>query len=176
MDVGHALAIAEIERFQLAGVEDLLQLIVWESSEPRAHVWLGRIGAAECVSMVVRDAEELREVPRRIRAAANGQEIDDLNEEPRLTAARLADHAHEVTQAGQKAVVADSKQWPARHVADARRLDNNRARTPAGETFAPVKNVGRYEPIVTRSPGDHGGHPGALDQFDRANFHRREQA
>ena len=84
--------------------------------------------------MAVRDAEELREVSRGIRATADGQEIDDLDEQTRFAATGFAHHSHEVAQAGQKAIVADPQQRAAWNLTDARRFDNNRARTPASES------------------------------------------
>ena len=44
---------------------------------------------------------------RRLGAASDCEEIDDLNEEPGMSAARLADDAHEFGKPGYEAVVAD---------------------------------------------------------------------
>ncbi len=125
--------------------------------------------------MARRDREKLREVPRWIRPPPDRQEIDDLNKQPRLAAAGLAHDAHEVAQSRQKAIVSDPQQWATGYFPDACRLDNNRARAAARETLIPVENVGGYDAVFTGTPRNHGGHPGALGEFDGADLDGGEE-
>ena len=85
----------------------------------------------------------LRHLPRQFRArsdleeageellgrgpAPDAEEVDELDEELRAAAGAAADGGHQVFEAGQVAVVAGAQERAARDVADARRLDDDRA-------------------------------------------------
>ena len=79
-------------------------------------------------------------------------------------------------QAGHEAIVADAQQRAARHVADAGRLDDDRAGPPCGEALVPVEHVVGDDAVVGGAPGDHGGHPGAVGEVEAAAVERREPA
>ena len=68
----------------------------------------------------------------------------------------------EVGEPGDEAIVADAQERPARDVADAGRLDDDRAGLPLGEAAVPVEHVRRDEAVLGRAPRHHRRHPGAL--------------
>src|SRR5277367_511406 len=96
MYIGYALAVAEVERLQLARVEDFLEFLAGQCWKPGADLRIFGVDPAERAAVARRDHEKLREVPRRIWPSPNREEIDDLNEQARLAAAGLAHDAHEV--------------------------------------------------------------------------------
>jgi hypothetical protein len=105
MYVGHALAVAGVERLQLAHVEDFLELRAGECWKPCSDFLIVSVDPAERAAVAGRDCQKLREVSGWVGAASDCQEIDDLNEQPRLAAAGFAYDAGEVFQARQKPVV-----------------------------------------------------------------------
>ena len=68
-------------------------------------------------------------------------------------------------QAGDEAVVADAQQRPARDVADAGRLDDDRAGLPLREALVPASTSGGDEAVLGRAPRHHRRHPGALREL-----------
>ena len=108
-------------------------------------------------------------------ASADAQEVDDLDEQPRVAAAGFAHGLGECAQARQKAVVTDSQQRPGGDVADAGGLDNDGPGAPFGEPPVPVKNVGRHDAVFRGAPGDHRRHPGAVIQQALAVAPQRER-
>src|SRR6267154_954209 len=79
MYVGHALAVAEVERFQLARVEEFLEFLAWQCWKPGADLEVFGVDLAERAAVARRDHEKLREVARWIWPPPYCQEIDDLN-------------------------------------------------------------------------------------------------
>ena len=79
-------------------------------------------------------------------------------------------------EAGEKAVVADAQQRTAGDVANAGRLDDDRARATARETLVPGDDVVGDEAVLGRAPGHHRGNPGALLDLEPPDFERRKQA
>ena len=78
-------------------------------------------------------------------------------------------------QARNEAIVADPHQRTARDVADAGRLDHDRAGAPLREARIPFDHGVGDEAVLGRPPRHHGRHPGALFQRDRADRDGREQ-
>ena len=72
-------------------------------------------------------------------------------------------------------VVADPQQRSARHVADAGRLDDDRAGPAARETLVPGDDGVVDEAVLGRAPGHHRGNPGPLRQDTIADRYRRKQ-
>ena len=62
--------------------------------------------------MSARDGQEPFEELARFRSAANGEKIDELNEEPRPSSARPLDHIRKARQPRNEAIVADAQQRP----------------------------------------------------------------
>ena len=93
-----------------------------------------------------------------------------------VSAARAADGGNQFRQAGDKAVIADPQQRPARHVADAGRLDHERPRLAAGEALVPGEHFGRDEALLGCAPGHHRRHPGALGEAQRPDLERLKPA
>src|SRR5690606_4718339 len=126
------------------------------------------------VAVAVGDREVLREVLVWRRSAANGEEVDQLDEQPRLAAACPPDCLDQSLQAGDEPVVADPQKRPARDVVDAGRLDDERTWTALREALVPAKDLGRDKTVLGRPPWHHGRHPGAVRELYRADRDWRE--
>ena len=162
--VGHALASAELAAPRARAARGSRPAARTASDDqPGAHLRIGRAACARrrrgAARQIVRNSRRKRVG---LRAAADRQEVDQLDEEARLAVARLAHHAHELAQSGEEAVVADAQQRAAGHVADAGRLDHECPGTPAREAAIPVEHLGGDEAVLGRAPRHHRRHPGAL--------------
>ena len=124
--------------------------------------------------MPVGDGEKPLEEFSRFRLRP-GREVDELHEQPGAAAAGAPHAFDEAPQAGQKTIVADAQQRPARHVANAGGLDHNGAGRAAREPFVPVDDVVGGVALFGRPPWNHGRHPGALLKLYRTNLDRRKQ-
>src|SRR6185369_2348366 len=102
--------------------------------------------------MARRDCQKLREIPRRIGPAPDGQKIDDLNEEPRAFFARLAHHTDELAQPGQKAVVTDTQQWFAGHVLNTGGFDDEGAGPVVREALVLVEDLRGNDTVFACAP------------------------
>src|SRR5262245_36597654 len=126
--------------------------------------------------MTIGEDEEVPKEAPRLGAAADPEEVDDLDEHPGPTLARPAHGVDQLLEAGQEAIVPDSEQWPAGNVADAGRLDHERARLAAGEALVPLEHRGRHVTVLGRAPGHHRRHPRALGQVEPSDVERTEPA
>src|ERR1700731_1591242 len=90
MNVGHALAVAEVECLHLARVEDFLEFLAGQCWKPSADLQVSGVDPAERAAVARRDRQKLCEVPRWIWPPPDRQEIDDLNKQARLAAAGFA--------------------------------------------------------------------------------------
>jgi len=124
----------------------------------------------------VGDREVAVEERRGLGPAADGQEVDDLDEEPRAPPAPLANDLHQLAQARHEAVVADPEERAAWYIADARRFHHEDTWLTFRKPGVPVQHVGRHESLVGRPPGDHRRDPRALVDVERAERERREEA
>ena len=102
LDVGHALAKPEVHRLDLARAQDLAELVVRQLQQPFADVVVrpaiarrclarrircrSRLPAA-CAAMIVGDLQVPAEECLACRPPADGQEVDDLDEQLRPSAA-----------------------------------------------------------------------------------------
>jgi hypothetical protein len=111
----------------------------------------------------------------RIGPAADGEKIDELDEEARAPFARTPHRFHQAGKTRQEAIVTDPQEGPARHVADAGRLDHDGAGHALGKTLIPPDQVLGDVAILGCPPRHHGGNPGALVQRDRADLDGRKQ-
>src|SRR5262249_28635715 len=107
--------------------------------------------------------------------APDRQKVDQLNEQAGLATARLTHQAYELTQARQKSIMPRAQQRTARHIAYARRLDDDRTRLPLGESLVPFQHLGRDETLFAGPPRDHRRYPGSLRQSEASHLDRREQ-
>ena len=114
--------------------------------------------------MPISDGKEALKELFRLGAAADGEEIDQLNEEARASLARAPHRFDQAAQPGQEAVVPDAQQRPAAHVTDAGRLDHDGARHAAGETLIPFDDLVGHIAFLGCPPRHHGRHPGSLRQ------------
>src|SRR5262245_5679855 len=131
MGVPDALAVAEVERLELAVVQHGLDGRAVGGEEEFAHALLRGFAPAR----VVEPAGELRaqrvghlqvatEEPLWLRTAPDRDEVEDLDEKPRPAPAVLAHRVDERPQPGHEPIVADAQERPAGDVADTGRLDD----------------------------------------------------
>src|SRR5262245_28963331 len=109
--------------------------------------------------MALFDLQKSREVFLFFRPPPHRQKIDNLDEEPSVSAARLMRYFNQFAQAWNETVVSDAQQRPARDVAHARGLDHDRAGTPLGEAPIPVEDVLRDKAFFGRPPRNHRRNP-----------------
>ncbi len=181
--VGDALAGAALEVFELAPMEDPAEHLGVEVEELRAHVGFARIGPrrvgelrSEVLPVPIGHREEAAEEARALRAPADAEKIDDLDEEARAPAAPLSHRLDEALEAREKAIVANAEERAARHLADPRGLDDDHARRAVGEATVPVEHLLRDEAVLGRAPRHHRRHPAPLvDEQPRGEAERREE-
>ncbi len=175
MNVGDPLAQPELQRLQLA----------WrEHGRPRRRRQRGEGGAHRGVVTRLRyrgpmpagNLEIAAEVRLRLRPPPYREEIDQLDQQARPSAAGTVHGAHQLAKPRHEPIVADAQQRTARHVADARGLDDDGAGLAAREPFVPAEDLGRHEAVSGRAPRHHRRDPRALREPDRADLDRREQA
>jgi hypothetical protein len=176
MRVGHPFARAELERLELARCKDLRELCGRQRAQPGAHGVVRRIRISHGGTVAGADAEEFSQVALRVRTAADAQEVDYLDEQPRGTATGTANGICQLTQAGNEPVVADAQQGTAGNFADAGGFHHDGAGASTGKAAVPFEYLGSDVTVGAGAPGNHGGHPGALWQGKPAHLHRREQA
>ena len=70
--------------------------------------------------------------------------------------------------------MSDAKKRPARHVANAGRLNHNRARHAAGKALIPLDDFVGDVALLGRPPWHHGRNPGPLGKGNRADIDRRK--
>ena len=100
------------------------------------------------------------------------QEIDELDEEPRLAAACRAHRLGEPAQAGDIAIMADAQQRSAWNIADAGRFDDDRAGPAAGEALVPGHDFVGDDAVFRSAPRHHGRHPASLFELERTGVQR----
>ncbi len=155
-----ALAMALAQRLIFARAQRLLPAFRAERQQPRARLAIGL--RADEAAMRVRDGEEPFEIFRRLRASANGEKVDDLDQQARAVAARAPDGFNQTREPLDVAVVADAQQRPAGNVADAGRLYDDSARSSLREPLVPGEHVVADEALLGGAPRHHRRHPGAL--------------
>src|SRR6266567_8827394 len=122
-----------------------------------------------------RNLKKTLEKFHRIRTALNRQKVDYLDEEFRVTLARVANGLYKFSQSRQKSVVADSKQRPARNIAHTGSLDYQCGRLAFSETAIPVEILLRHETIFGRSPGHHRRDPRTVLESNSSDLYRSKQ-
>ena len=162
--VGDALAIAELERFALGRGKDARKLVAAHGAQAGADFGVRQFRLAQRGPMPAGDGKEALKELFRLWAAADGKEIDQLNEEACAPLAGAPHRFNQAAQPRQEPVVPDAQQRPAAHVADAGRLDHDGARHAAGETLVPFDDLVGHIAFLGRPPRHHGRHPGSLRQ------------
>src|SRR4029077_11281540 len=104
----------------------------------------------------VGEDQELPEVSLRLRSTADPEEVDDLDEQPGPSAARMTDRAHQLGQSGDEPVVADSEERSAGNVPNSGRLDDQRTGLAPREALVPRQDLRRDQAVVGGPPGHHG--------------------
>src|SRR3984957_3128740 len=156
LHVRDPLARAVLQGLEFAWLEDACELRGGDPGEPRPHLALISTAPAAGEAVSVGDDEELAQEALRVGPAADAEEIDDLNEKARLTAARLPHRGHQLRKSRNEALIPDTQQWPARDVADARGLHHQRRRAAACEAAIPLEHLRRHHAIGAGAPGNHG--------------------
>ena len=175
--VGHALAVPEAQRFELARVQHALdrgRVGALQDEQPLADRRVGE--PRERRAVAVGEREEAPEEFVGGRASLHRQEVDDLDEQPGCAAARAPDRLDELPEPRQEPIVADAEQRPARDVPHPGGLDHDRARPTPREALVPAQHRGRHHAVVRGAPGHHGRHPGALRQRHGPERDGAEQA
>ena len=182
LDVGDALAVAVLEVLALARREQREQRLVGAArAAPRApRARPPRAASAspqplEPGAVALAEREELAHEALLRRAPADAQEVDHLDQEARLAAGARAHHVAELAQPRHEALVPDAEERAARHVADARRLDDEHPGPAVREASVPVEHRARDVPVLGRAPRHHRRHPGARARGERADAQRREE-
>ncbi len=161
MHIGDPLAIAHGQGFPFSSGQNLLQLLGGQGSQGLTHRAFIRLLQAKGLTMTRSDHEKTGKKLLGLRAAANAEKIDQLNEEAGAPATFRPHGLCQALQAGNETVVADAQQGAGGNITDARGLDHNGAGTASGEAAIPV-DIGLGDiTIVRRPPWDHGRHPGA---------------
>src|SRR5262249_32527357 len=153
--VPDALAVAVVERLELAVVQDGLDRHAVGGQKELANALIGRLAPARVVASEgelptqrVGHLEVATEESLGLRTAPDRDEVEDLYEEPRPASAVLAHRVDERPKPGHEAIVANAQERPARDVADAGRLDDEHTGLPVGKPGVPVEDFRRHEPVV----------------------------
>src|SRR5436190_2393249 len=180
--IGDAFAITEAQRFQLSAGKKLIKLMVRGLLERVAN--LGVAGAeplcilcdcGELPAMLIADYKEPLKELCRFGPSFYREKVDDLNEELSLSLAGFADSLDQPFQPRQKTIMSNAKQRPTGNVAHAGGFDDQLRGPAYREAPVPVKIVLSDKSLLGRSPGDHGGHPGAARELQRAQLDRLKQ-
>ena len=174
--VRNALAEALHERFVLAGGKRLFPAGFSEFKQTGAHLRFACADRSEGAPVSICHLQETLEEFRRLGSTPDSQKIDDLDEQPRLAAARAPHGVNEPPEPLDITVVADAQQRPARDVANAGRLHDDRAWPTAREPLVPGDDGIGGKAVIRRAPGHHRGNPGALRERQPTFLERREQA
>ncbi len=167
--VPHALPMAEVEGLPLPRRQHPVEEGPRRRQQVLAHLGIrGREpsglpgGLRESPAQVVRHGEVAPEIVLRGRPPADGEEVDDLDEEAGVPSALAAHRLHEVAQAREEPVVPDAQERPARDVADPGSFHDQCTGPALGEAAVPVHDLAGDDAVLRGAPGDHGGHPGPL--------------
>src|SRR5262249_58910641 len=112
-------------------------------------------------AVVVRQLEEALEVFFLRHPAADGEEVDDLDEETGVPFTGVVDYIDHFLQAVEEAVVADAQQRPAGDVTNAGGFHHQDTGLRASVPLIPFEHLRGDETVFGRPPGHHGRHPGA---------------
>src|SRR5918993_5511333 len=118
MHVSHPFAGAKAQSFEFRRRQHAFESAVIETRELCTNVIITGVGHLQQETMSSRNREEPLEVPGRIRTAANVQEVDELNQETRLTGACPAHRRNELAQSRHETIITDAKQRTARYISD----------------------------------------------------------
>ena len=117
VQIAHPLARAEAKVFELARIEDAVELIVGCSEEPLAHFGFVRLEpsrltgrAREPLTVLLAYSEKPAEVVLLRRASLDGEEIENLDEELRLSPARPSHGLDETLETRKKTIVSDAQE------------------------------------------------------------------
>ena len=174
--VGHAFARAELQRFPFARVQYAFQLGFRKGCETVTDRLFGPVGGVQACTMALAYPQKPLEEFFRFGTAADTEEIDDLDEDPRMPLAGAAYRFNQFAQAGDVAVVTDAQQRPAGDVAYARCFDDYRPGASTRKALVPLQHVCSDNTVFVRAPRHHRRHPGALLQFERADARRAEES
>src|SRR5713101_1034986 len=125
-------------------------------------------------AVLVGQLEEALEVFLLRYPAADGKEVDDLDEEAGVSLAGAVDHVHHLLQAIKKAVVTDAQQRTAGDITNSGGFHDEDARLRPGVALIPFEYLWSDKTIIRRAPRHHGRHPGARLNRQIANPDRRK--
>src|SRR5882672_645533 len=117
--------------------------------------------------MMFGDLKKALEIFCRVRPSLDRQKVDNLNEEFGVTFACFPNSFDQLLQSRQKSVVTDSQQRPAGYVAHAGSFNHQCSGLSFREPSIPIQILWCDKSIFSRTPWDHGRHPGTAFQGDR---------
>ncbi len=157
MRIGDALPGTELQCLPLDCSQHAAKLLTRQLGEARAHLGLRRRWQPKQLPVRRSDAQKFGEEARGVWATPDRQEVDQLDEQPRLPVARVANDADQLLETRQKAIVTDAQQRAARHVADAGRLDHHGCRPTFGEAAVPIDHITGDEAVAEARQGTMAG-------------------
>src|SRR5438270_13882645 len=101
---------------------------------------------------MVGNVEEALKIFPPVGTTLDRQEIDDLNEELRLTVTSFAHRVDELLQSREKSIMTDAQQRPARNVANAGRFEYQCCGPAFRKSPIPIQIVVGDESILRRGP------------------------
>ena len=119
---------------------------------------------------MVGNVEEALKIFPPVGTTLDRQEIDDLNEELRLTVTGFAHRVDELFQSREKSIMTDAQQRPAGNVANAGRFNYQCRGSAFRKPPIPIKIALGDESIFGRAPRHHRRHPGATVESDWTNL------
>jgi hypothetical protein len=178
--VGHTFAQTEVHRFYLTRAQNLAQPLIGQREQP-GPLLLGRprrrriVLPSEQKTVAIGDAQVPSEIGLAAGTPADREEVDDLDEQLRASAARAAHGVDQLRQSRDEAIVADAQQRTARNVTHAGGLDDERRRLSLSEALVPAEHAGRNEAVVSRPPRHHRRHPRPVGQLQPSHVERTEE-
>jgi len=162
VEIGDSLPVAKAQIFELSVVEYIFQLIVRHGCEGFSHLLVG--STADEISVALGELQIAVQEFLWLRSSAYRQEVDDLNEETGATLAGSVNSLYELAQAGQEAVMTDTEQRAAGHIADPCRFHDQGSGRTTGEAFVPTQDFLSDVALLGSPPRHHGWNPGALSE------------
>ena len=180
--VVHALASAVAQVVELARAQGLVELVIRTTQKAVAQFRLRGVfpfcvfeNFGQLLAMLWADLEKAPEKLLRRWPPLDRKKVDNLDEEPGLAFTRAADCLDKLAQSRNKAIVSDPEERPARDIADARRLDDDRTRLAAREPLVPIEDLSGDEAFLGRAPRHHGGNPRPVTELDRSDTDGAEE-
>ena len=174
--VGDALTRTHVQRLPFPRIQHLGPLLGVHLYQVFTHRFLAPVLCTQGLAQTRCDAQKALKVFGRLGAAADVEKVNDLDQCTGLALAFAVDGLHQTLQAFDIAVMANAQQRAAGHIADAGGFDHDGARSTARKAAIPLQHIFGHPAFIVGAPWHHGRHPGALQQGQRTDMDRAEQA